>query len=94
MKDDQTSPPNTELRRLTRDPEVWLEDGSVVLVCQSTVFRVHKSILAAHCEVFQDMFAVYASPEHEETHEGCPLIVMHDKPLDMRRFLKAIIYRK
>lgn len=93
MNDDQTSSP-TELCRLTRDPDVWLEDGSVVLACQSIVFRVHKSILAAHCGVFQDMFAVYAPPEHEENYKGCPLIVMLDKPLDMRRFLKAVIYRK
>lgn len=91
--------PNQKRRResdaeLKRDREVWLEDGNVVLACESTVFRVHRSILAAHCEVFKDMFAVCAPPEDEEMYDGCPLIVMHDKPVDMRRFLKVIIYRK
>lgn len=82
---------DTEMKR---DEEVWLEDGNVVLACESILFRVHRSILAAHCEVLKDMFSVYAPPEDEETYEGCPLIVMLDKHVDMSRFLKAIIYRK
>lgn len=83
-----------EDEELKRDQEVWLEDGNVVLACESTVFRVHRGILAAHCELLKDMFAVYAPPEDEETYEGCPLIVMPDKVVDMRRLLKMIIYRK
>lgn len=56
--------PNQKRRResdaeLKRDREVWLEDGNVVLACESTVFRVHRSVLAAHCEVFKNMFTVY-----------------------------------
>lgn len=92
------SVPSQKRRRedteLKRDQEVWLDDGNIVLACESTVFRVHRSILAAHCEAFKDMFAVYAPPEDEEKYEGCALIFMPDKQVDMRRFLKALIYRK
>lgn len=97
MESDESAPSQKRRREdteLKRDQQVWLEDGNIVLLCESTMFRVHRSILAAHCEALQDMFAVYVPPKDEKTYEGCPLIVMHDKPVDMRRFLKTIVFRK
>ncbi|KAL1680157.1 hypothetical protein EV122DRAFT_208432 [Schizophyllum commune] len=51
----------------------WYDDGSVVLHVEDTLFRVHRSILARHSEIFRDAFALPAPVEAEE-HDGCPLV--------------------
>ncbi|KAI5896125.1 uncharacterized protein SCHCODRAFT_02676049 [Schizophyllum commune H4-8] len=51
----------------------WYDDGSVVLHVEDTLFRVHRSILAKHSEIFRDAFALPAPVEAEE-HDGFPLV--------------------
>ncbi|KAL1752596.1 hypothetical protein FB107DRAFT_219601 [Schizophyllum commune] len=51
----------------------WYDDGSVVLHVEDTLFRVHRSILAKHSEIFQDAFAL-PTPVEAEEHDGCPLV--------------------
>ncbi|KZT69232.1 hypothetical protein DAEQUDRAFT_669967 [Daedalea quercina L-15889] len=86
----KTNVPPTDFAPST---DVWYSDGSVVLVAEKTAFRVHGTILAAHCEVFKDMFAMPqpAVPDAStETYEGCQVLRLQDSPTDLKHFLKSI----
>ena len=37
---------------LVKNSTLWLEDGSIVIIAQTTAFRVHGSVLARHSEAF------------------------------------------
>lgn len=73
--------------------DLWYSDGSVVLVAEKTAFRVHSTILAAHSEVFRDMFAIpqpiLADPD-VEIYESCQVLHLQDSPADLGHFLKSI----
>lgn len=73
--------------------DVWYSDGSVVLVAEKTAFRVHGTILAAHCEIFKDMFAIpqpFVADPDAETYESCQVLRLQDSPVDLKHFLKSI----
>ncbi|TFY54161.1 hypothetical protein EVJ58_g9022 [Rhodofomes roseus] len=77
----------------TPSTEVWYSDGSVVLVAEKTAFRVHGTILATHCEIFKDMFAMPqpVTPDpNAETYEGCQVLRLQDSSTDLKHFLKTI----
>ncbi|PCH44594.1 hypothetical protein WOLCODRAFT_77087 [Wolfiporia cocos MD-104 SS10] len=77
----------------TPSNDVWYIDGSVVLVTEKTAFRVHGTIMAAHCEIFKDMFAMpqpAISDPDTETYDGCQVLRLQDSPANMKHFLKAI----
>lgn len=67
------------LADLTKSPNLWLEDGNVILVAENTGFRLYRGLLAKHSEVFRDMFQI-PQPEAaaENTFEGCPVIHLAD----------------
>jgi len=94
--DDLDIKKSTHVVDFTPSTEVWYSDGSVVLVADKshkTAFRVHGTILAAHCEVFRDMFAMPqpATPDaNTETYEGCQVLRLQDSPTDLKHFLKTI----
>lgn len=73
--------------------EIWYSDGSVILVAGKTAFRVHGTIVATHCEIFKDMFAIpqpTAQDASTETYEGCQVLRLQDAPVDLKHFLKSI----
>ncbi len=41
---------------LRRDLDLWFFDGNIVLVALGIAFRVHKSVLACHSDVFRSWF--------------------------------------
>lgn len=73
----------------TRHPDLWFDDGSIVLVAEDTMFRVHRSTLCTHSTVFADMFKV-PQPFGEGMIEGCPVVDVHDQAADMACLLKAL----
>ncbi|TRM63765.1 hypothetical protein BD626DRAFT_401890 [Schizophyllum amplum] len=76
----------------TRMPELWFDDGSIILNVQSHLFRVHRAVLALHCAFFRDM-ASLAQPDSLEMYEGLPLLTLRDDhPQDMTHFLKAVYF--
>ncbi|KZP19271.1 hypothetical protein FIBSPDRAFT_828397 [Athelia psychrophila] len=80
----------TSLTGLARHPELWFDDGSVVLVAEAMSFRVHRSILCKHSSVFSDIFGIPQPPDSGlETIEGCPVIRMHDSAHEFTQLLKA-----
>ncbi|KAJ7604131.1 hypothetical protein FB45DRAFT_939791 [Roridomyces roridus] len=72
-----------------RHPELWFDDGSIVIQAENTQFRVHRSILAARSPVFKDMLS-FPQPLDAELVEGCPLVHLHDSAAELSVFLRAI----
>ncbi|KAI0783929.1 hypothetical protein BC629DRAFT_1518200 [Irpex lacteus] len=46
-------------QNLVRHQHLWFEDGNVVLVAETTGFRVYRGLLARHSEIFHDMFSCH-----------------------------------
>lgn len=72
-----------------RRGEIWLDDGSVVLVAEGVAFRVHQSILSRNSEVFRDMFTV-PQPSDVELSDGCPVVQLSDSERDLAYILKVL----
>lgn len=82
----------------SKHSSLWLSDGNIVLAAspssdqqRTILFRIHKSILSRHSQVFSDMFALPAAPaDNEDVLEGLPLIRMHDSGEDLEALLKYL----
>ncbi|KIJ57989.1 hypothetical protein HYDPIDRAFT_103486, partial [Hydnomerulius pinastri MD-312] len=88
MDSEETSPkPDNRL-----DP--WLEDGNVVLAAEDKFFRVHRSVLSASSLIFKDMFALPQPPAdsegEDEKLDGCPVVRLQDRVVDLQHVLKAL----
>lgn len=73
---------------LTRS-DIWHDDGSVVLQVESTLFRVHWSVISLHSPFFRDMRDL-PQPADQPSIEGCPVVVLHDSSEDVQYFLHAL----
>lgn len=63
------------LEGISRHPDLWYDDGTVILIAENIGFRVYRGPLTKHSEVFRDMFSFpqpTAAPS--ETYEGCPIV--------------------
>ncbi|KAF7346545.1 BTB domain-containing protein [Mycena sanguinolenta] len=75
--------------------EPYFEDGNVILMCgespASVTFRVHRSVMARHSEVFESMFLV-PQPETSmvETLDGCQVVRMFDEPVELSNLIGAL----
>lgn len=91
---DATSEPSSKRKRTestdtqsnplpTRSKEFWLDDGSIVLHVENTLFRVHRTQLSANSEVFRNMFSVpQPALKQGEEIEGCPIVRLPDLAAD------------
>jgi hypothetical protein len=69
----------------------WFDDGNVVLASEDTAFRVHRSFLARHSEVFESMFLVpQPLSEVVETMDDCQVVRMWDSPTDLSNLILAL----
>ncbi|KIM42349.1 hypothetical protein M413DRAFT_444773 [Hebeloma cylindrosporum] len=84
---------DSTLRSLTRHPEFWFYDGSIVLSVQETLFRVHQTILSTHSDIFADLFTV-PQPDGEYVIEGCHVVILHDDAKDFEDLLRAVYHPK
>lgn len=74
----------------TRHPELYLTDGSLVILVESTLFRVYSGLLAIHSEAFRGMVDAGSSKVSEESsYDGCPLVMLSDTAEDVAHFLRA-----
>lgn len=76
---------------LVRSDLLWLDDGNIVLQADTTLYKVHRSTLALHSPVFDDMFRLpqVFSDAKQEMIDGCPLVVLHDTAEDIDLMLRA-----
>ncbi|KAH9481044.1 hypothetical protein JR316_0005563 [Psilocybe cubensis] len=82
-KDDNSS-------HITRSPDLWFNDGTVIIQAETTHFRVHRDFIARHSEVFCDMFKI-PQPADESSKEPCQVVeVFGDRAKDWENLLKAM----
>lgn len=78
------------LEGASRDEELWLDDGNIILVSKGVVFKVYRGLLAAQSPIFGDMFAVASSSSG--AHFGdIPIVRLADSPEDLRHLLRALV---
>ena len=72
------------LEGIRRHPDLWYDDGTVILIAEKTAFRVYRGLLAKHSEVFRDMFTVPqpTTPTNNDAFEGCPIVHLVDDTAD------------
>ncbi|KAF7368556.1 BTB domain-containing protein [Mycena venus] len=79
---------------LTRVPDLWFTDGSLIVRAENTISRVSGAVLAARSSVFQDMlsFPQPGSPTtlEAETFDGVPIVELQDLAAEVEPFLRAI----
>ena len=73
----------------TRHPTFWFDDGSIIICVQDTAFKVHRSQLARHSEIFADLFSLPQPPDSPNL-EGCPIVHLPDRKSDFVDLLKAL----
>jgi hypothetical protein len=80
-------------------PDLWFDDGNIIIrtVLSDkvyTVYKVHKSILASHSNVFHDLFdgPQTAFDIVSERYEGLSVIELKDSPSEVNDFLKALYF--
>ncbi|KAF9055572.1 hypothetical protein BJ165DRAFT_1398399 [Panaeolus papilionaceus] len=80
-------------------PYFWFSDGSIVLSVQTMLFKVHRSTLATHSEMFADMFNVGhqglegQSEDEDEWFDGCRVVKLFDDSSEDWVDLLSAIYK-
>ncbi|KAI0703098.1 hypothetical protein C8Q76DRAFT_632366 [Earliella scabrosa] len=76
-----------------RDGELWLDDGSVIILARNVEFRVYSGPLARHSPVLKELFAKPQSVRRVPSVGGddisCPVVHLSDSPVDLRHILRA-----
>ena len=65
------------------------EKEMVVLSVEKTLFRVHRTTLCTHSEIFADMFSL-PQPPGQDMIEECPVVRLSDRACDFEHLLKAL----
>lgn len=78
-----------DLTAVVPDDILYFEDGNIEVLCGSTLFRVHTSILSLHSPALRPMFA-QTSLASAESPNGCPRILSTDAAADFAVLLKAV----
>ncbi|KAI0697102.1 hypothetical protein C8T65DRAFT_662770 [Cerioporus squamosus] len=74
---------------MVKDDQVWLSDGNIVVIAEHVAFRVHKSILAQHSQVFRDILSIPSS-HTPDVVDGCEVVHVSDNAEDMRHLLLVL----
>lgn len=73
-----------------KHPELYMSDGTMILLAGSTLFRVYPGLLAKHSNVFEGLTESSSYlPADAEAYDGCPVVRLPDDPEDVAHFLKA-----
>ena len=76
---------------LSRNADFWFSDGSIVVIVEDTAFRIHKSVLSKHSEVFANLFTIPQPDDLNEVVEGCPTVrLVNDDLSDFTDLVKAL----
>nr|GAT48275.1 predicted protein [Mycena chlorophos] len=88
--------------QLTRHPDLFFQDGSLIIQAETMLFKIHWSQLARHSELFRDVFSLPQPPNDRprgpsvgpvdvaEDCENCPVVILHDSAEDVASFLAAL----
>jgi hypothetical protein len=90
LQPQKASERNSDGDQRTRS-QYWFEDGNIVLQAENTLFRVHRSILSRHSQIFKDTFAMPQAPSQEnESIEGCPVVPLSDTAEDLGNIISLL----
>ncbi|KAI0046918.1 hypothetical protein FA95DRAFT_1300596 [Auriscalpium vulgare] len=94
-----------EAVKIIESPDLWLASGNLIICTKSpqaiTYYRVHKDILATHCEAFADLWGQPRHPpdsafdlaSEKPYGDGAPIMdFTMDAEEDVVAFLKAMYY--
>ncbi|KAJ6471089.1 hypothetical protein C8R47DRAFT_1147835 [Mycena vitilis] len=70
--------------------DIWFEDGNIILQAENTQFRVYKGTLRSSSEVLK---IAIDNMEDSKGLDGCPVLYLHDSPVDLGFVLRNIFYR-
>jgi len=69
----------------------WFDDGNVILHAENTQFRLHRSLLSRHSNIFKDMFSLpQPATDPDLSPEGCPVVFLSDKVTDLECVMSVI----
>lgn len=71
--------------------DIWFDDGNVILLAESTLFRVYRGLLSAQSPVLKEYFADQARTPL--LIEGCVVLRLPHTAVDVTHFLKATLDR-
>ncbi|KAI0321610.1 hypothetical protein OF83DRAFT_253568 [Amylostereum chailletii] len=77
----------------TQSQDLWFSDGTLIVICESTGFRVHPGVLALHCGAFKDMLSV-GDPSGDHVKDGAAVVKLGDTADEMALFLKTLYFRE
>ena len=72
-----------------RHPQLWFEDGTVILSTPELLFKVYKGILSLNVTVFKEMFSLPQPADGVEMLDGIPVVHLQDDGDDLVHFLSA-----
>ncbi|TDL16717.1 hypothetical protein BD410DRAFT_795113 [Rickenella mellea] len=95
MSTDQT-PTYVTFKDRKRHPDLWLDDGNIILATDLSIFRVHRSMLSKNSSVFADMFSMPQPMNslEEPSVEGLPVVVLTDNDADVTHLLNFVYDRR
>ncbi|KAF8588369.1 hypothetical protein K439DRAFT_1613624 [Ramaria rubella] len=74
----------------SRSSDIYFEEGNIVLIAENVAFRVHRTQLVHHSEVFRDMLSLAHQPEKAEKFDGCPTIHLSDTSKDITSLFQTL----
>ncbi|KAF7314939.1 BTB domain-containing protein [Mycena indigotica] len=69
---------------------LWLDDGSIVLRAQKTLFKVSRSLLSLRSGFFRDMLASPQTGGDAQVLDGCIMVDLPEKADDVEALLRAV----
>ena len=73
-------------------PDLWYEDGDVVLVADNTQYKVWANLLARHSTRFKTMFLeTLTAYESSELYLGCPLYTLPHRSDEVTLMLRRML---
>jgi hypothetical protein len=69
------------------DKNYYFEDGSIVILAEIHLFRVHRGVLSLNSELFKDMFS-FPQPAIGLTVDNCPLLQVSETADEIRKMMQ------
>lgn len=78
--------------------EPWFSDGNIILQAETTLFKVHRSILATSSPVFAGMFSIPQPPIDktitQDDSDACPVFAVAESAEEWRIVLEVLFLSK
>ena len=76
------------LKGITRHPDLWFEDGNVILIAENTGFCVYRGVLVGQSNVFRDRLRIPQS----SAVDTCLIVYMSDDSAKELAIVLDILY--